>query len=153
MPLNILLFQIQVMLYVGSCLLLAGSLAGIYMKSRFLSEGSASFLSARNENSEAGEDACREKRRARRLRSGALLELMDPSGGFMADSARLRDISIKGACFESPVLMKLGHRIEARLHSSKEGLLRISARIIWLRPKNNRIFYGVEFDAVHPSRP
>jgi len=46
--------------------------------------------------------------------------------------------------------MKQGKTIQARLHSSKEGLLRISARIVWQKPQNNRVVYGIEFDAVAP---
>jgi hypothetical protein len=82
--------------------------------------------------------------------SQAPFELMNPAGEYMPNSARLHDMSLKGARFDSPLLIKQGKCIQARLHSSKEGLLQISARVIWVKSQNNRIIYGIEFDSVNP---
>lgn len=151
MSLNTFLYQIQIMLFAGSSMLLVGSIIGLYLKGRILSEEPLFLFSSNNEISETKEDPYCEKRHARRVPSFTLLELMNPAGEFIPNSARMHDISVKGARFDSSIMMKQGKRIQARLHSSKEGLLRISARIVWLQPKNNRIVYGVEFDTVNPA--
>jgi hypothetical protein len=153
MHLDTLLFQIQTMLFAGSCLLLAGSVIGLYLKGRVLSEESITFFTGNEGKSEAKDEGpYREKRSARRVPSRAPFELMNPMGEYMPNSARLYDMSLKGACFDSTLMIKPGKHIQARLHSTKEGLLQISARVVWLKPRNNRTVYGIEFDSVHPAK-
>jgi len=149
MPLTTLLSGIQIMLYVGSSLLLVGSLAGLVTKSQIFSLHSILIFSGSAGKPGTRGDQPHEMRRARRVPSNRPIELMNSSGKFVANSARLRDISASGACFESPFILNQGKRIEALLHSSKEGLQRISARIIWIQPKNDRTAYGIEFVHAH----
>jgi hypothetical protein len=150
-PLTALLLQIQIILFTGSGLLLAGSLIGLYAKNRALSEPSKLFFSGNDAKPDSRKTACHEQRRARRITSDRSFELKNSAGLFVGNSGRIRDISVRGARFDSPVLLKRGERIEARLHSSKEGLLQIDARIVWLQPKSDRVAYGVEFDAIRPD--
>ena len=130
MPMNSILFEIQMLLYVGSGVLLAGSLAGLYLKSEFLLEGRGSLLSRGGLHDKRGEDFHHEKRRHRRLPSSALLELIDASGTITTGNASIEDISLTGACFHSPLVLAEGERIQARLHSSSEGILHRAGRFI-----------------------
>jgi len=90
MPISALLFHIQALLFTGSSLLLAGSLIGLYVKGRLVSEGPAAFFTGSSDKSTAEEPPDHDRRRSRRLASATLLELMDPSGEFLANSARIR---------------------------------------------------------------
>jgi hypothetical protein len=152
MPLNALLFQIRIFLFMGSGMLLFGSLTGLFVKNHILSAESASPFSIGDERTAAKPVFKRLKRNARRVKSDSILELKNDSGEFLPGSAMLHDISIRGACFDSPLLLKPGKRMEALLHSSKEGVLHISARIVWMKQRSHGILYGVEFDKVGPVR-
>ena len=150
MPLNYLLFEIQTLLLVGSLMLLTGSLAGLFIKNGLFAEGWGAFFTGTGKPSKDGEDSFHEKRRNRRVPSSALLELMDGSGNTLSESARLQDLSLKGACFQSPLVFQQGKHLQAHLHSPNEGILNITARVVWASPRASRILYGIEFLSVDP---
>src|SRR5689334_12421834 len=106
-----LLLQIRMWLLLGSEFLLASSLIGRLLKSDFLG------------GRPVWPPSFQEKRKAPRLRSRALMELEDSGGRYLADSARLHDISVRGACFHSSLVMEVGKQIKARLFSSHIGML------------------------------
>jgi hypothetical protein len=136
------IFQIQTVLFTVSGALLLGSLYALYGKGRVISNDKYPQLLDSQKTTSA------EKRQERRRISNCPFELMNRSGVFLANSARIRDLSAKGACFESPLFLKKGERIEAKLHSPNEGLLRISGRVVWVKSKTNWLTYGVKFDTI-----
>lgn len=153
MPLNNLLFEIRSLLFAASLMLLMGSLAGLFIKNGLLTDGWGSLFTGNGRLSKSGEDSFSEKRHSRRVPSNAVLELMDGAGKCLFDSARLHDLSLKGACFISPLLLQQGGRIQAQLHSANEGILQITARVVWARARAGRVLYGVEFLSVNPAHP
>jgi len=147
-----LLMQIRDAILVASTLLLLGSLIGAILKRRYVSEETVSIFGEGEGKPGERSELTQERRRSRRLQSAAVLELQDTYGKFVPESARMHDISLKGACFDSTMPLKRGQKVMARLYSSKEGVLQISARVVWSQPRAHRILYGIEFNAVDPIR-
>jgi len=135
----------QIFLLGTSLALLAGSVVGLYFRAHRLSDEALSSFSRQASESKPISSHATERRCSRRLPSHVTLELQDGSGQFAEGNGQLLDISLKGACFKSSVLLRRGQRIVARLHSSKEGLLQVTARVVWLRQQTQDALYGIEF--------
>jgi hypothetical protein len=147
-PIATILFQIQNLLFTGSTLLLAGSLVGFFSKNFFLTAGSRS---ASIGSEERREFPAHEQRRAPRLGSECFMELRDSKGLFVPNSARVRNLSTMGAGFESPLKLKPGSLIEARLRSIQNGQMRVFARVVWRKTQNEVMTYGIEFKTIRPE--
>ena len=87
----------------------------------------------------------KEHRRDRRSGSRLQLELEEKTGLFVPGGTVV-NLSPRGACLMSSLTFKPGQRIYARLHPSHEGLLKISGKIIWLKPQMNNTLYGLSFE-------
>src|SRR5262249_27996625 len=133
----------------GSMMLAVGSMIGILVKGS--ARSSASVLSL-DDNPRAHRLKAFQKRKSFRVKSDSPFELKDSTGQYLNGTAWLRDISVDGACFESSWMLKPGKTIEARLHSSREGLLYITGKVVWSQPKRDRIMYGLQFQSMTPAR-
>jgi len=135
-----LMNPVQMALATTSTLLLVGLLLVEYYKARFLPAVAPAMLSVSDQ------------RRMWRAVTQSSLELEDPSGQFDA-SARLMNISLDGVCFASSLQLKKGERVEAKLHSSKDWLLHLSGRIVWLKPEPSHTLYGLAIQKASERRP
>ncbi|MBI4802218.1 MAG: PilZ domain-containing protein [Elusimicrobia bacterium] len=93
-----------------------------------------------------------DKRRAPRHRHDSVLEIYDQSGRLIVGVGKLVDFSMVGACFFTTKRLADGERINARLRLLQEGVLDISAHVVWSRKQANAVFYGIEFDLVKKAR-
>ncbi|MFA5975874.1 MAG: PilZ domain-containing protein [Elusimicrobiota bacterium] len=87
----------------------------------------------------------KEKRRAPRARHNSVLEILDQGGHSIAEIGRLVNFSAVGACFSSTRVFGKGEKLYARLRLLKEGVLMVTARVVWVQKKTNAILYGIEF--------
>ncbi|MBU2572980.1 MAG: PilZ domain-containing protein [Elusimicrobia bacterium] len=94
-----------------------------------------------------------DKRRAPRQRHDSVLELYDEFGKLIVGIGKLVDFSMVGACFSTTKLLADGERVNARLRLLQEGVLDISAHVVWSRRQANATLYGIEFDLVRKARP
>ena len=95
----------------------------------------------------------KDSRRAPRRRHDSVLEIYDERGKLVVAVGKLVDFSMAGACFSTTQILANGEKIRARLRLLQEGVLDISAHVVWSRKKNNAILYGIEFDVVERPRP
>jgi hypothetical protein len=140
---NLLLFlmnPVQMALAGTSTVLLVGMLLVEYFKVRYLPAVAPALLSVS------------EQRRMWRAQSQSCLELEDLSGQFDA-SARLMNISLGGICFASALKLEEGSQVEAKLRSSKDWLLHLSGRIVWLMPEPTHTLYGLAIQTTSEHRP
>ena len=94
----------------------------------------------------------RENRRAKRTAHDSVLELFDGDGHVITGIGRLVDFSTVGACFSTPQQLKVGEKVSGRLRLLKEGVLQITAHVVWTRQKPNTRLYGIEFEKVEKVR-
>jgi len=94
----------------------------------------------------------KEKRRAIRSKHDSVLEIDDAEGHFIIGVGRLVDFSNVGVCFSSTKALAKGERLRARLRLLKEGVLEISAHVVWIKERPNAKLYGLEFDSVQKLR-
>lgn len=93
-----------------------------------------------------------EKRRAPRHKHDSVLEIRDDSGRLMVGIGKLKDFSMVGACFSTTKYFENGERINARLRLLREGVLDITAHIVWSRREENAVLYGMDFDVIKKVR-
>jgi len=87
-----------------------------------------------------------DRRSSNRIRSRAKLGLKSESWEGVMGTATLHDVSKTGACFESPVLLQQNQKIVTRMHSgNQEGILELSAQVVWIKPGQSSHLYGVHF--------
>ena len=94
----------------------------------------------------------REKRRARRDRHDSVIEILGAAGKLL-DSGRLVDYSNTGASFFSRKTMPQGAKLKLRVRLLEQGVLDISARIVWARKEGVGNLYGIKFDSVQQVSP
>lgn len=94
-----------------------------------------------------------DKRRAPRHRHDSVLEIRDDSGRLIVAVGKLVDFSMVGACFATTKHFEKGERINARLRLLQEGVLDITAHVVWTRKKENTVHYGIDFDVIKKSKP
>jgi len=138
--LMLLMNPVQMDLAATSILLLAGLLLVEYYKIRFLPAAVPAMLSVS------------EQRQMWRVESRSGLELQDAAGQFDA-AARLMNISLGGVCFASTLKLEQGSQVEAKLRSSKDWLLQLSGRIVWLKPEPTHTLYGLSIQKASQRRP
>jgi hypothetical protein len=90
----------------------------------------------------------KDKRRAPRHKHDSVLELFDREGHFITGTGRLVNFSKVGICFSTTKILKMGEPLHARLRLLSEGMLEVSAKVVWIRKQPNTILYGLAFDAV-----
>ncbi|OGS47042.1 MAG: hypothetical protein A3J79_06790 [Elusimicrobia bacterium RIFOXYB2_FULL_62_6] len=93
-----------------------------------------------------------DKRRAPRHRHDSVLEIRDDSGRLIVGVGKLVDFSMVGACFATTRHFDIGERINARLRLLQEGVLDITAHIVWTRKRENAVLYGIDFDVIKKAR-
>lgn len=93
-----------------------------------------------------------EKRRAPRHRHDSVLEIRDDSGRLMVGIGKLVDFSMVGACFTTAKHFDIGERINGRLRLLREGVLDITAHVVWSTRKENTVLYGIDFDVIKKVR-
>jgi hypothetical protein len=121
-------------------------LFGFYLRSSAKMRGSLSHLDGASRK--VGFFG-RETRGVDRVPCDLPLELLDRSEYMKTGSGRLLNISTNGACFASKVILTLGERIQGRVWSPKEGKIKISGDIVWVRPGGDRgILYGIRFNSL-----
>ena len=121
--------------------ILVGFLFGRYWKSTFIGGGASGST-----------EPSGEKRRISRVKSDLPFELGDEFGGFNFNRAELVDLSLGGLCFASATPLEQGDRIEGRLHASKDSILHVSGRVVWLTRQETRTLYGLAFQTVTERR-
>ena len=95
-----------------------------------------------------------ENRRAGRARHDSVLELYDEGGRLITGIGRLVDFSTSGVRFSSTKSLKAGDALRARLRLLREGILDITAHVIWAKKKPVGWQYGIAFDSIqHLSKP
>lgn len=144
----LLLFKIRAVLMGASCFLLVCGVVGLCVRSYFSRADWVDPFARGDGDPPVKNGVMTEKRRARRLASKALMEIMDESGSTVAGSARVHDLSLKGARIQSQLILERGSRIQAKLHSTKEGVVPFSARVVWTSPRVRSILYGIEFETI-----
>jgi len=90
----------------------------------------------------------KDKRRAARHRHDSVMEIYDESGHFIMGTGRLVNFSKAGVCIASSRALVPGERLRARLRLLKEGVLEVSARVVWFKKKPSTNLYGLAFDSV-----
>ena len=90
----------------------------------------------------------KDKRRATRSRHDSVMEIYDESGHFIMGTGRLVNFSKVGVCIASTRALAPGERLRARLRLIREGVLEVSARVVWFKKKPNINLYGLAFDSV-----
>jgi hypothetical protein len=87
-----------------------------------------------------------EKRRTGRIRGAAVLELRDESGKRVMGTATLKDMSARGACFDSAVILKRRQMIQMNMRAPKNGgMLNLKAQVVWERAGTHSRLYGIQF--------
>jgi len=94
----------------------------------------------------------KDKRRAPRSRHDSVLEIYDEDGHFITGTGRLINFSKVGICFSTTKALTIDERLRARLRLLREGILEVSAHVVWARKKPNTILYGLAFDSVQKIR-
>jgi hypothetical protein len=100
-----------------------------------------------------------EQRRMIRVKRDSIFELGDASGRLDA-AAKLVNMSLGGISFKSPLQLKNGERVQAKLSDSKDWLLHISGRVVWMKPavhttgdpESHATLYGLEIQNVSENR-
>jgi len=90
----------------------------------------------------------KDNRRAARRRHDSVMELYDESGHFIMGTGRLINFSKVGVCIASTRALAPGERLRARLRLLKEGVLEVSARVVWFKKNPTTNLYGLAFDSV-----
>lgn len=88
----------------------------------------------------------RDKRRLPRRPHDSVVELYDDAGAPAAGAFRLVDVSWSGACFVSTERLAPGRRLTARLRLLERGVVEVSARVVWAKPRGNATLYGLSFE-------
>ena len=94
----------------------------------------------------------KDKRRASRSKDESVLEIYDMDGQLIKGIGRLVNFSNVGVCFSSTKMLFKGERLRARLRLLKQGMIEVSARVVWAKKKPNSQLYGLEFDTVQKLR-
>lgn len=144
------IYGLSIVLWVASVSLLAGSLIGIYGRSRLSKEEHASPMSESKPEVEPSKPV-REKRRARRARTDSRLDMFDAEGRFLAGHTRLVDFSPEGARLVSSVPLSRGQKIRGRM-KVKMGYIQIKGCIVWHRSDPPNHVYGVKFETLERIR-
>ncbi len=87
----------------------------------------------------------RNKRRSDRTICNLTLDLLDQTHLVKTGSARILNLSTSGACMVSRVTLSLGEQIQGRLISMENERVKISGRVVWIRPGGSGVFYGIHF--------
>ena len=94
-----------------------------------------------------------EKRRAPRANHDSVVEIYDSEGHLIIGIGRLVNFSNVGICFTSSKVLEKGKKLFARIRLLKEGVLEVSARVVWVTKKPNSMLYGIEFDSIQKIQP
>ncbi len=87
----------------------------------------------------------RNHRSSDRMACDLRLELVDQTHLVKTGSARLLNLSTSGACMISRVTLSLGERIHGRIMSLDNERVKISGRVVWIRPGGAGAYYGIRF--------
>ena len=123
-------------------LLVAGLFFGFYMKA------SDKYADSRPDGSRSTSKLGffnRDKRGISRVPCNMVLELRDRTDYVITGSGRMINLSNSGACFTSRTMLSLGERIQGRLKSESNEIIRISGEIVWIRPGGTGVLYGLQF--------
>ena len=94
-----------------------------------------------------------EKRRAPRAKHDSVLEIYDAEGHLIIGIGRLVNFSNVGICFSSTKVLNKGQKLSARVRLLKEGMIEVTARVVWVEKKSNSLLYGIEFDSIQKIQP
>lgn len=88
-----------------------------------------------------------DKRRAKRNNHNAAIEIFGPAGELLG-FGRLAEYSATGASFLAEERLLNGDTVRARLRLFEQGVLDVTARIIWRRQQKVGVLVGVKFETV-----
>ena len=88
-----------------------------------------------------------ENRRSKRNNHNAAIEIFGPEGRLLG-FGRLVEYSKTGASFQAESRLLEGDLVRARLRLFEEGIIDVTARIIWRKPEKNGVLVGVKFETV-----
>jgi len=88
----------------------------------------------------------KENRRGARTKHDSVLELYDDTGGLLAGTMRLVDVSFTGASFVTTSILAKGARITGRLRLLDAGIVDVTGRVVRVKERKNDFLYGVAFD-------
>jgi len=88
-----------------------------------------------------------ENRRSKRNNHNAAIEIFSPEGRLLG-FGRLVEYSKTGASFQAESRLLEGDLVLARLRLFGEGIIDVTARIIWRKPEKNGVLVGVKFETV-----
>ncbi|OGR65413.1 MAG: hypothetical protein A2X31_10305 [Elusimicrobia bacterium GWB2_63_22] len=86
-------------------------------------------------------------RRSKRNNHNATIEIFGPEGRLLG-FGRLAEYSKTGASFQAEAHLLEGELVRLRIRIFEQGILDVTARIIWRRPEKNGILVGVKFETV-----
>ncbi len=88
-----------------------------------------------------------DNRRSKRNSHNAAIEIFGPEG-LLLGFGRLVEYSKTGASFQAESHLLEGDLVRARLRIFEQGILDVTARIVWRRPEKNGILVGVKFETI-----
>ena len=93
-----------------------------------------------------------DKRRSKRNPHSAAIELFGADKRLLG-FGRLVEYSETGASFLAEEALLAGDAVRARIRLFGNGVLDVTARIVWRRPDKNAVLVGVCFETVTRSYP
>lgn len=88
-----------------------------------------------------------DNRRSKRNNHNAAIEIFGPEGRLLG-FGRLVEYSKTGASFQAEARLLEGDLVRARLRLFEEGIIDVTARIVWRKPERNGVLVGVKFETV-----